>query len=729
MMAVDLATLKAVLTLDTTEFTKNAEEVEGKASSLAGNLGNILGGTAAAIGASVAAASAAVVGLVKDAVSSYANYEQLVGGVETLFKESAGIVEDYAMQAYKTAGISANEYMEQATAFSASLLQSLQGDTEQAAHVTDMAITDMADNANKMGTALSSIQTAYQGFAKQNYTMLDNLKLGYGGTKQEMERLLADAEKLSGIKYDISNLNDVFQAIHVIQVELGITGTTAKEAEQTISGSLGMLKASWADLITSIAGGGKGFEEALASMVESARIFAENLIPVVQEALYGVGDLVRGLAPVISEALPELVATVLPNLIDAALSLLEGVVSAFPQIVEALIDALPTIVSQIMIVVSDMIGLILTQGIPLLVELAIVLVETVAQGIAQNLDALIPAVVQMIMAVTEIVAINLPKIIQAGLDIIMALVDGLLNNMDLVLAAIIQLMVEIPMAVVASLPEIIEAGAKIVWALIKGILMIVPNFIKAVGKLLGIVKDTKYDISEETGEINETLSKSAEHADNIASLIDNSISSTARAASNSTSSIAKSVKDSSVKVYDAAGNIIGSMKNMADGSTEYVRNGVKTIFDETGKALKDVDDKTESIRSASSLAEASVSESMDSVSSSVTSAAIDVADACASINSSISSISGLSVNIGARASGGPVSVGSPYIVGEEGPELYVPQSNGYILNAEETASLFQGRRGDIYITIQGDVYDDERSMKKKMKVAVLDVLQEQMAYG
>ena len=205
----------------------------------------------------------------KEALDSYADYEQLVGGVETLFKDSSGIVENYANNAYKTAGLSANDYMETVTSFSASLLQSLDGDTAKVAEVSNMAVTDMADNANKMGTDMSSIQNAYQGFAKQNYTMLDNLKLGYGGTKSEMERLLSDAQKISGVKYDISNLNDVYQAIHVVQGELGITGTTAKEASTTIQGSVSAMKSAWQNMLTGIADDNADFDGLINNLVDS----------------------------------------------------------------------------------------------------------------------------------------------------------------------------------------------------------------------------------------------------------------------------------------------------------------------------------------------------------------------------------------------------------------------------------------------------------------------------
>lgn len=213
----------------------------------------------------------------KSAISSYADLEQNIGGVETLFKKSSQKVIDNANKAYKTAGMSANQYMSTVTGFSASLLQSLSGDTEKAADVADMALIDMADNANKMGTSMESIQFAYQGFAKQNYTMLDNLKLGYGGTKEEMQRLLEDATKISGVKYDITNLNDVFQAIHVIQGELDITGTTAKEAEETISGSAASMKAAWDNFLN-----GSG---TLDEFIETAKIAFDNVVKAAKEIL------------------------------------------------------------------------------------------------------------------------------------------------------------------------------------------------------------------------------------------------------------------------------------------------------------------------------------------------------------------------------------------------------------------------------------------------------------
>ena len=231
-------------------------------------------------------------------------YEQLAGGVETLFKDSSGTVENYANNAYKTAGLSANEYMGTVTSFSASLLQSLNGDTAKAADVANMAITDMSDNANKMGTDMSSVQTAYQGFAKQNYTMLDNLKLGYGGTKEEMQRLLDDASKLSGTEYDLSSLNDVYEAIHVVQEEMGITGTTAKEASETISGSTSAMKSSWTNLMTGLANDNADLGGLLDNVIDSALTVADNILPVVEQVADSIIEVLPSLLDKVIAYLP-----------------------------------------------------------------------------------------------------------------------------------------------------------------------------------------------------------------------------------------------------------------------------------------------------------------------------------------------------------------------------------------------------------------------------------------
>lgn len=312
--------------------------------------------TAAKVGAAaVGVASAAIVGLGKQAVSAYADYEQLIGGVETLFTdkitgstEAVEAVMENAKNAFKTAGLSANQYMETVTSFSASLLQSVGGDTVKAASAADTAVTDMSDNANKMGTSMESIQNAYQGFAKQNYTMLDNLKLGYGGTKEEMQRLLSDAQKFSGVKYDISSLADVYEAIHVVQTEMGITGTTAEEASSTISGSVSSMKAAWSNLVTGVADDNADFEQLIDDFVDSVATAGENIIPRIKTTLEGVNKLVSSASATL---IPLVIETLLGNLpqlvvsgVELALALATGLIQAIPQLVEAIPEIITGVV-------------------------------------------------------------------------------------------------------------------------------------------------------------------------------------------------------------------------------------------------------------------------------------------------------------------------------------------------------------------------------------------------
>ena len=293
--------------------------------------------SAAKMGVAIAAAFGVVaVGLVKKAVEAYADYEQLIGGAETLFKDSADKIMSYAENAFYSVGMGASEYLETVTSFSASLISSLGGDTAAAADVADMALTDMADNANKMGSSLESIKTAYQGFAKQQYMLLDNLKLGYGGTKTEMERLLKDAEAFSGVKYDINNLADVYEAINQIQIKLGIAGTTAKEAEKTITGAAGMTKAAWANVLKALAGGGD-LDAAINNLVFSITKLFQNVMPVVQTALVGIGKLIEQAAPALVEtvaaalikAIPSLLNAIYQMIIGLAKGIYQGVVSLF----------------------------------------------------------------------------------------------------------------------------------------------------------------------------------------------------------------------------------------------------------------------------------------------------------------------------------------------------------------------------------------------------------------
>lgn len=353
------------------ESMKDATNSASKMSSVMKGIGSGAIKVGKGLAVAGAAAATAVTALVSKSVGAFADYEQLTGGVETLFGAGGRSVEEYAQsvgksvsdiqgkydslmsaqnavlenanKAYMTAGMSANEYMDTVTGFSASLISSLGGDTSKAADYANSALVDMSDNANKMGTDMESIKNAYQGFAKQNYTMLDNLKLGYGGTQEEMKRLLSDAEKLTGQRYDISSFADITQAIHAIQTQMDITGTTAKEASTTISGSWGSLKAAFENTLVGLTTGGEMFDQSLDALVDSAKTFGQNVIPAITGALSGVGSLIESLAPVIVAELPSMVSDILPHLVSATKSLVTGLISQLPALGKAVLDAIPSI--------------------------------------------------------------------------------------------------------------------------------------------------------------------------------------------------------------------------------------------------------------------------------------------------------------------------------------------------------------------------------------------------
>ena len=320
-------------------------EVSAAGSSLANNLGSGLksglGVVAKGAVAGIAAAGAAAVTLGKQAVSSYAEYEQLVGGVETLFGEDmAATVMQNADNAFKTAGMSANEYMQTAISSSAAMIKSLGGDQARAAELTDMAIRDMSDNVNKMGTSMDMIQHAYTGFSRGNFTMLDNLSLGFAGTKEGMQELLASAEQISGVKYDISSYADIVEAIHVVQTEMGITGTTAAEAAGTIAGSTGSVKAAWANLITGIADDNANFDVLFDNFINSLMSMVDNIMPRITTAMDGIGKLVVKGAEKILPVVIQTITANLPQLITTGvqliITLITGIIQALPQLVAAL---------------------------------------------------------------------------------------------------------------------------------------------------------------------------------------------------------------------------------------------------------------------------------------------------------------------------------------------------------------------------------------------------------
>lgn len=470
----------------------------------------------------------ALANLGKSALDSVGQLEQNVGGVETLFGDAADAVIASADRAYQTAGMSANDYMSTVTSFSASLLQSLGGNTEEAAKVADMAIIDMADNANKMGTSMDMIQNAYQGFAKQNYTMLDNLKLGYGGTKTEMERLLADAEKLTGVKYDINNLNDVYQAIHAVQEEMGITGTTAKEAASTLEGSMASAKAAWDNFMN-----GSGDADQLADAFATA---ADNIVKNLAEIIPRFAETLPALGGAIIAQIPGLVAAIVPAVLsagqsvlkqlqDAVLdfdfagtadkvvqmitgfiegdglgSLLDTLVTIFTGIVNGISSMLPSLLPALIELISYVVTSLLDQ-LPAILDCALELILGLAQGILAALPVLIEALPEVISSIVEFLISAVPQIIDAGIELLMALVDALPVIIDALVDALPQIIRATVTALIAAAPQIAKAGIKLLGALIEAIPVIVVELAEAVPDIVAAIIDVLAELPGLIGEV------------------------------------------------------------------------------------------------------------------------------------------------------------------------------------------------------------------------------------
>ena len=441
-----------------------------------GKIGSAVNAAVKASAAAVGAASAGVAALGTACINAYADYEQLVGGVETLFKDSADTIQTYADNAYKTAGLSANEYMETVTSFSASLLQSLDGDTEKAAAAADLAITDMADNANKMGTAMESIQYAYQGFAKQNYTMLDNLKLGYGGTKEEMQRLLADAEKLSGVKYDLSSYADIVEAIHVIQTEMGITGTTAKEASTTIQGSVASMKAAWANLMVGMADDTQNFDMLLSNFIESIGTVADNLLPRIGVVIEGMGKLVAGLAPEIASALPTLTNELLPNLVELGVQSISALVQGIQENGDSLAAGALSIVGTLAEGIAEL--------LPMVADTAASLAVSLADGLTESLPNIIPVAIETISTLVENLTENANTVIEAGIQIILALGEGLIAALPQLIETVPQIVINIANVINDNAPKLIDTALYLITRLAVGLVQAIPTLVVNIPKII-----------------------------------------------------------------------------------------------------------------------------------------------------------------------------------------------------------------------------------------------------
>lgn len=466
-----------------TELAKAYVQIVPSAKGISGSISKELGREASVAGSSSGESFAgnmlgkvkqliAVAGIGKvfsETISEGADLEQSLGGIETLFKESADKVKENAAKAYQTAGMSANEYMELTTSFSASLLSSLSNDTSKAADVADMAMTDMSDNANKMGTDMESIKNAYQGFAKQNYTMLDNLKLGYGGTKEEMQRLLTDAQKISGVKYDINNLSDVYNAIHVIQGQLNITETTAKEASTTISGSLGSMKAAFKNVLGQITLG-MDVGPALSALATTTTTFlVGNLLPAIWNILSG-----------IPMALVTFIQTLIPQLIAAVIQFIPGILTAIQTGLPQLYEMANEILIQFTTAIQTNLPALLQQGVDI--------VTNIVNGILQNIPQMITMAGAAIANFENAIWSALPTVLTAGAQLLINLVNGIIQSLPGIVTAAAQAVAKMVVTIGQHLPEVLQTGIEIIGKLAAGLIRAIPTLLSKLPQIIkGIV--------------------------------------------------------------------------------------------------------------------------------------------------------------------------------------------------------------------------------------------------
>lgn len=494
------------------ELAKAYVQIVPSAKGIQGNIQKAIGGEVESAGAAAGAsfgknlvgtlgkviAAAGIGKIIKDSISEGANYEQLTGGVETLFKDSADVVMKYAQDAYKTAGMSANQYMETATSSAAAMISSLEGDTVKAADLTNMAVMDMSDNANKMGSDISSIQTAYAGFAKGNFTMLDNLKLGYGGTKSEMERLLAKAKEIQlqqGIvaDYSIDSYADIVQAIHVVSDDMGIIGTTAAEAEKTVSGSLSMMKSSWTNLLTAMASG-QGVSDAFVQLADSAMTFVGNIVPMISNVFAAIPELIKGGFTAIAQTdWSEVVMNIINSFKSVLDSFASSILSLDTSFIDGIITGITTGLPNLLITAAETITTYVTgliDSLPGVIDSATEIIGSLINGISQELPNIVASAGEVITNFIDGVLTRLPDVWQSATQMMLTMTKGVTDNIPKIVASIVNVMKNILTTIAKHLPQLLKSGIELIAQLAAGIIKAVPKVLAAVPEVIKAIWDT-----------------------------------------------------------------------------------------------------------------------------------------------------------------------------------------------------------------------------------------------
>lgn len=478
----ELLDIYAKLTLDTEGYEEGMDNAEQRAHK--STIGSALKNIGKAAMAGVTAAAAGIGAITKQAIDGFADYEQLAGGVETLFGDSATKVMENASKAFSTAGMSMNDYMETSIQSAAALINSVGGDQEAAAQLMDMSITDMADNVNKMGTTMEAVQNAYRGFSRGNFTMLDNLALGFAGTKEGMQELLDKAQEISGVEYDISSYADIVEAIHVVQDEMGITGTTAKEANETISGSLSSMKSAFDNLVTGLARNDADIGGLIDNLIASAETFLGNVLPVAERAISAIGSLIADVAPVLAQKAVDIITEVLPDLISAAGSLVSGIVTGIINNLDQIIDAVFQIVE---LIVDSLSG----ANIQKILEAGFKIVSMLAQGFLSNISVVIEAVKDIILDIVEYLSGDgLQEMLQMGIDLIMSIAEGFIENVYTVIEAVQQIIEAVVEFLSGDgLMNMLEMGIQLIMSLAEGLIQNLPAVLSAIMSILYAILD------------------------------------------------------------------------------------------------------------------------------------------------------------------------------------------------------------------------------------------------
>ena len=468
------------------ELNGAGEEAGRSAGTRAGSAFSGALGTAARVGAAAVSAVATGVGAITtQAVTAYSEYEQLAGGIETLYGDASAQMMEYAQSAAMTTGQDMNAFMESAISTSAAMIAAVEGDQARAAELTNMSMIDMADNANKLGTDMESIQNAYRGFSRGNFTMLDNLALGYAGTREGMQQLLADAQAISGVEYDIDSYSDIVEAIHTVQEEMGIAGTTANEASETISGSIGAVQATWQNLLINVANPDADLGAMIDQLIANVEVAANNLIPVISNALMGISQVIVQLAPVISAELPTLIANIVPPLLAAAGSILEA-------LGQGLIQALPALAPIAADLIVELV-MFIVENLPLVIDAAIQIILAVVQGLAQALPDLIPAAVEAVITIVNALIDNIDLLVPAALELILGLAAGLIQAIPELLAAVPEIVNSLVTELTNSQQSFIDTalgwGADIIDGLVDGILGGISYVEDAVSSVASSIRD------------------------------------------------------------------------------------------------------------------------------------------------------------------------------------------------------------------------------------------------